>query len=257
MPVHLDIAALAVVIEGVAPCLLSLSEGAHVILEEEDVLELAVPPSSGGKHVLFLPEIDRSLEHGEFRIGIVVEFVRPDEHGVGEHVHIVAEHEVVARVGVASFVALDDLSVLAAHGGAVMEQGKAVAGIVVELARTEDIPLGILQFHERAPEPCNVVVDIVHQAVAREDGIALGHHNISYTVDYVRITAPQRGIALKIGPVVEEHRIGDLADQVVSRLELLHIVRLLQPQQRIDLPGIFILGRKNRPDAAEQRQAKR
>ena len=138
-----------------------------------------------------------------------------------------------------------------------MEQGKAVAGIVVELARTKDIPLGILQFHERAPEPCKVVVDIVHQAVAREDGIALGHHNISYTVDYVRITAPQRGIALKIGPVVEEHRIGDLADQVVSRLELLHIVRLLQPQQRIDLPGIFILGRKNRPDAAEQRQAKR
>ena len=67
----------------------------HIIGKEEQFAGLVVPSVSGRKHVLLLPHICERFEGCEIFFRLIQEFGSLDKDRVSEHIHILAESELL------------------------------------------------------------------------------------------------------------------------------------------------------------------
>ena len=236
---HQHVAGNAEIIQGVAPAFLGLRQSVDITFEEEHLGPALVPASVGGEHVVLLvPEIDIGSEPGFLRCGIIFESRGLDEHGIGEHVDVPLEEELLVGVVVPSVVTLDYLSVLAPHRRPAREHGDAVLGVVVEDFRPQYVLLLVAQLHDGAAELREVVVYQIVELLAREFGFALDQPHVPDAMYDAAVHIPHRAVADKIGSVMQEGRAHGLAHEpVLLRLLLFDELRAYETDQRIRLLG--------------------
>ena len=144
-----------------------------IIVEEEDLAWPVVPAGVRRQHVLVPPGIGHVAEGGDSAPGIVDESGRLDEDRVGEHVDVVSKRKCLYLGVVGSGDALDDLAVLVLQGSAVLEDGNAVLGVIVEMAGPQHIVVLVLELDDRTAELGEILVYIVSQLVSGQDCLIL------------------------------------------------------------------------------------
>ena len=112
-------------------------------------------------------------EGGDSASGIVDESGRLDEDRVGEHVDVVSKRKCLYLGVVGSGDALDDLAVLVLQGSAVLEDGNAVLGVIVEMAGPQHVVVLVRELDDRTAELSEILVYLVSQLVSGQDSLIL------------------------------------------------------------------------------------
>ena len=204
MSQHFRVLGNAVVVETVGPRFLRLGEHVHLPAEEVQLLLAVVPPVVGTEHLVVLPHVRPVAEVGGGKVAAVLQTGRLHEGGVHVHIHLVVEHEQMGLGVVGAVQTFDNLSVLVPHGGAVLENGHGVAGVVIQVTGAQDVVVLVLQLDQVAAETGHIFVYHILQGFTGEGGLVLDNTNVPRGVDDVGTHVPQGGIAKEVGVVVEE-----------------------------------------------------
>ena len=252
---HLHVAGIPPEIEGVGPDFLVLGHAMDPVPEEEQFARPVIPAGVRRKHVVFFPGIGRDAERGETAVRVIGQAARLDEDRVREHVDLVREREQLDLGVVRAGLALDNLPVLVLHGAAVLEDGHAVAGVVVQETGTEHVMVLVLQLHERTPELREVAVDEIRQVVAGQDRLLLEDPDIADGFDLLPVHVPVGRVADQVGVVMQETgRARDFPVIAAVPLHQFHFLGAHQAHQRIR-PLRFDLGGQIE-DAGQSQQEK-
>ena len=203
----------------------------------------------GREHLVVLPGIDRRVERSPLLVSIVRQVLRLDKNGIHIHVHAADELEGLCLGVVGSVQALDDLAVLIAHGGSVLENGHGVFCIIVKVTRPQRVVLLVLQLHHASAELSPVFIYIVIQLVTAQDGLVLQDLHVSERVYYSVVNVPDCRIAYKISVVVEEPcRTVNFPDLLPFLLHYVHGLRTHQTHKAVRIRLLLGKRRKHCPE---------
>ena len=203
---HLHVLGEPVVIQRIAPALLVLRHNMH-ILPEEELLGGPVEPSViRRKHILMLPGVGPKPEIGRVLIRMVLQARSLYEHRIGEHIDVVHEREGLQLGIILPEPGLDDLAVLVPHRRPVLEDGDTVPGIVIQILRTEDILVLVLQLDQRPAELREVFIDYILKRLALQGSPVLDYLDMAVCENDIGLDIPEGRVAEEVGIVVEELR---------------------------------------------------
>ena len=242
MPKHEHVFGEAVVEERVAPGFLGVGGAVHVPFKEEDLPGPVIPAAAGGEHVAFFPEVYVCQEDSPVRAGFVVEHAGLDEDRVGEHVHVVPEGEHFPAGVVLALAALDYLPFAVTHGGAVLEEGYAVEGVVVEGIGAEGVVVAVFQLDHPAAAHYQVVVHEIVHLLAGEDGLVLDDLHVAGGIEHPLLDVVDGGVADEICAVVQEGGVETAPVRLAVLVQELHVGSLYKAYKAVFL--LFFTGRK-------------
>ena len=176
----------------------------HTAPEEEELAAAVVETVVGAQHLVVLPHVRGKAKVGGGKVAPVLQARGFHKGGVQVHVHLVVEHEQVGLGVIGAVQALDELPVFVAHGAAVLENGDGVLGVVVQIARAEDVVVFVFQLHQGTPEAGHVVIHHVLQGFTAQLRLVLDNPHVAHGVDNVGVHVPQGGVAQQVGVVVQE-----------------------------------------------------
>ena len=112
---HFHIGGKSIEKETVTPSFLILRHHMDIVRKEEKFFRTVVPATVGRKHIVFLPRIGSEPECSKIPVRFIHQLPGLDKNGVGEHIDIILEGELLDLRIICSVAALDDLSILVAH----------------------------------------------------------------------------------------------------------------------------------------------
>ena len=176
------------------------------LVEEEDLAQAVIPAAIGREHVVLLPGEGFVPERSHVVPGIIDQFGGFHEHRIREHVHPFGKGKQLGFGIVGSGLAFDNLPVLVPHGSAVAENGHGVTGVIIQIMRSQRVPVLVLQLDERAAELCQVFINQIIQFVAGKNGLVLDDLYIADGIDDLVVHVPKRRVTKQVGIVVQETR---------------------------------------------------
>ncbi len=213
----------AVIEETVGPGFLRSVLGMDHIREEKEILRSVKPASVRRQHTLVLPSIGKEAEFGEVGVRVIGQARRVHEDRIREHVDVVRKSELVDLAVVGSAAAFDDIALGALHGPAIPEYGDGILGVVVQISGPQHVAVLVLELDDVSPEFCQILVDVIFQAVPRQLSSFLKNLDMAYRIDFLRVHVPQSRVADEVGVVMEElGGAGDLSETFAVLVEKLH-----------------------------------
>ena len=190
----------------IGPTFLGLVHHMDPLVEEEDLAQAVIPAAIGREHVVLLPGEGFVPERSHVVPGIIDQFGGFHEHRIREHVHPFGKGKQLGFGIVGSGLAFDNLPVLVPHGSAVAENCHGVTGVIIQIMRSQRVPVLVLQLNERAAELRQVFINQIIQFVAGKNGLVLDDLYIADGIDDLVVHVPKRRVAKQVGIVVQETR---------------------------------------------------
>ena len=160
----------------------------------------AIRPDKGLVH----PGMGLVPEDGLLLVGAVGQPVGLHQDRVHEQFDVLLEGKGFGTGVVCSVKSFDHIAVLGFHGAAVLEEGKTVLGVIVQLAGAETVSVLVEQLHQRALELGQAFGNQVGQLVARKHRFVLHQADVAVGLDDLGIHVPGGRIAEQVGIVVQE-----------------------------------------------------
>ena len=105
-----------------------------IIVEKEYLLLPVVPSAVRGKHIILLPCIRTVTECSKIPIGLILKQICLDKDRVRKHIDMIPESETLRLGIICSVLTLDYLAILIPHRASMLEDGKGVLRIIIQMS---------------------------------------------------------------------------------------------------------------------------